>query len=176
MKKFGQSFLQLLFSRLEFLRKPKASKFLLQSIPLWIASCIVGCIAVLYAQILHFGEEVFLLFYKNNRAWVFILAPVFFFLSFISVRYFAKYSNASGIPQVMAALVLPKKKSKIINELLSIRIIIVKIISSFFMSIGGGVVGREGPTIQIAASILHVTNRILPKSWPKISDKLMIII
>ena len=176
MKKFGQSFLQLLFSRLEFLRNPKASKFLLQSIPLWIASCIVGCIAVLYAQILHFGEEVFLLFYKNNRAWVFILAPVFFFLSFISVRYFAKYSNASGIPQVMAALVLPKKRSKlIINELLSIRIIIVKIISSFFMSIGGGVVGREGPTIQIAASILHVTNRILPKSWPKISDKLMII-
>ena len=43
------------------------------------------------------------------------------------------------------------------------------------MSLGGGVVGREGPTIQIAASILHVTNRILPKSWPKISDKLMII-
>lgn len=176
MKKFGQSFIRLLFSRLEFLKNPKATEFLLQSIPLWIASCVVGCIAVLYAQILHFGEEVFLLFYKNNKAWVFILAPVFFFLSFISVRYFAKYSNASGIPQVMAALVLPKKRARvIINELLSVRIIIVKIISSFFMSLGGGVVGREGPTIQIAASILHVTNRILPKSWPQISDKLMII-
>lgn len=154
----------------------ESTKFIFQNIPLWIASGVIGLVAVLYAEILHFGESTFLKIYQHNRAWVFVLAPVFFFLSYISVQRFAKYSNASGIPQVMAALSLPNKKSKkLIDQLLSIRILVVKILSSFFMSLGGGVVGREGPTIQIAASILHVVNKMIPDSWPKISQKLMIV-
>lgn len=154
----------------------ESTAFIFQNIPLWIASGIIGLIAVLYAEILHFGESTFLKFYAHNKAWVFVLAPLFFFLSYISVQRLAKYSNASGIPQVMAALSLPKKKSKkLIDQLLSIRIIFIKILSSFFMSLGGGVVGREGPTIQIAASVLHVVNKIIPDSWPKISQRLMII-
>lgn len=154
----------------------QSTAFIFQNIPLWIASGVIGLLAVLYAEILHFGEKTFLQVYQHNKAWVFILAPVFFFLSYISVQKLSKYANASGIPQVIAALNLPKKKSKkIIDQLLSIRIILVKILSSFFMSLGGGVVGREGPTIQIAASVLHVVNKIIPDSWPKISQKLMII-
>lgn len=154
----------------------KSTAFIFQNIPLWIASGLVGLIAVSYAQILHFGESTFLKIYQTNKAWVFVLAPLFFFLSFITVKQYSKYANASGIPQVMAALNLPKKKSKkLIDQLLSIRIVFVKILSSFFMSLGGGVVGREGPTIQIAASILHVVNKVIPDSWPKISQRLMII-
>lgn len=154
----------------------ESTKFIFQNVPLWIASGIIGLVAVLYAEILHFGESTFLKIYQHNRAWVFVLAPVFFFLSYISVQRLAKYSNASGIPQVMAALSLPNKKSKkLIDQLLSVRILVVKILSSFFMSLGGGVVGREGPTIQIAASILHVVNKMIPDSWPKISQKLMIV-
>lgn len=154
----------------------ESTAFIFQNIPLWIASGVIGLLAVLYAEILHFGELTFLKIYSHNKAWVFALAPVFFFLSYISVQRYAKYSNASGIPQVMASLLLPKKKSKkLIDQLLSVRIIVIKILSSFFMSLGGGVVGREGPTIQIAASVLHVVNKIIPDSWPKISHKLMII-
>ena len=154
----------------------ESTAFIFQNIPLWIASCLIGLLAVLYAEILHFGESTFIKIYSQNKAWVFVLAPVFFFLSYISVQKFAKYSNASGIPQVIAALSLPKKKSKkLIDQLLSVRIIFIKILSSFFMSLGGGVVGREGPTIQIAASVLHVVNKVIPDSWPKISQKLMII-
>lgn len=165
-----------LFNQLAKLKNPKAAEFFVQSIPLWIASCVIGLVAVLYAEILHFGESSFLYFYKMNKAWVFFLAPVFFFLSYITVKKFGKYANASGIPQVMTALSLPKKvANNYVHHLLSVRIIVVKIISSFFISLGGGVVGREGPTIQIAAAILHTTNKILPNSWPKISQKLMMI-
>ncbi|QTV06674.1 chloride channel protein [Faecalibacter bovis] len=154
----------------------ESTAFIFQNIPLWIASCVIGLLAVLYAEILHFGESTFLKIYAHNKAWVFVLAPVFFFLSYISVQKYSKYSNASGIPQVIASLSLPKKKSKkLIDQLLSVRIIFIKILSSFFMSLGGGVVGREGPTIQIAASVLHVVNKTIPDSWPKISQKLMII-
>lgn len=155
---------------------PKAKEFFLQSIPLWISSILIGLISVGYAELLHFGEATFLYFYHQDRRWTFVLVPIFFLLSYLTVFRFGKFANASGIPQVMAVLNMNNKQFKKYNEqLLSIRIIIVKIISSFFMSLGGGVVGREGPTIQIAASVLHVTNKILPASWPKISQKLMII-
>ena len=43
------------------------------------------------------------------------------------------------------------------------------------MVFGGGVIGREGPTIQIARSIFRKIHSWLPKWWPKISKKNMIM-
>jgi H+/Cl- antiporter ClcA len=40
---------------------------------------------------------------------------------------------------------------------------------------GGGVIGREGPTIQVAGSIFRKINEWLPKWWPKISKRNMIM-
>lgn len=68
-----------LFNQLAKLKNPKAAEFFVQSIPLWIASCVIGLVAVLYAEILHFGESSFLYFYKMNKAWVFFLALSFSF-------------------------------------------------------------------------------------------------
>lgn len=157
-------------------KRLESTQFIFQNLPLWIASCVIGLVSVLYTEFLHIGESFFLNLYHHHKAWVFLFAPVSFFVSYILVQRYAKYSNASGIPQIMAALELPSKKAKkLTDRLLSIRVIIVKIFSSFFISLGGGVIGREGPTIQIAASILYVVNKSLPNSWPKISQKLMII-
>jgi len=87
-----------------------------------------------------------------------------------------RYSRGSGIPQVMAAVELatPKHNDKI-TKLLSVRIIVVKFISSIILVIGGGAIGREGPTIQISGSIFRKINEILPGWWPKISKKNMIV-
>lgn len=163
------------FSKLKTDEK-KSADFIFQNIPLWIASCLVGLVAVFFTKLLSFGESIFISLYNMHKAWVFVLSPIFFFLSYYTVKRFSKYANGSGIPQIMASLSMPNAQSKILtNQLLSIRVILVKIVSSFFMSLGGGVIGREGPTIQVAASILFVINRIVPDSWPKISHKLMII-
>jgi H+/Cl- antiporter ClcA len=43
------------------------------------------------------------------------------------------------------------------------------------MILGGGVVGREGPTIQIAGSVFRKINLLLPDWWPKISKRNMIM-
>jgi H+/Cl- antiporter ClcA len=89
---------------------------------------------------------------------------------------YAPYSRGSGIPQVMAAIQLsvPKTKDRV-DKLLSLRIIFVKIISSLIMAIGGGAIGREGPTIQLAASVYKIIYQILPKWWPKIAMRNMIV-
>ena len=71
-------------------------------------------------------------------------------------------------------LATPKYINKV-NKLLGVRIIMIKIISSLVMIFGGGVIGREGPTIQIAGSFFHSVNQMLPAWWPKISKKNMIM-
>lgn len=143
----------------------------LQAIPFWVASLITGCIAVVYARVFGMAEHM-LVAAMHWRPWsIFLLAPTCFLLSWLMVKTLAPYARGSGIPQVMAALDMPPRSKDAISSLLSVRIVFVKIVSSFFMVLGGGVVGREGPTIQIAASVFRVVSRWVPASWPKLSDK-----
>jgi H+/Cl- antiporter ClcA len=71
-------------------------------------------------------------------------------------------------------LATPKYAHKV-DKLLSLRMIFFKIISSLVLVFGGGVIGREGPTIQIAGSVFRKIHAWLPKWWPKTSRKNMIM-
>ena len=158
------------------IRNEKFKRNLLQAIPFWVASLLTGLAAVVYARLFALAEK--------GTAWIvhwhiwllFIVTPVCFLLAWWIVRRFAPFARGSGIPQVMAAIELatPKYNEKV-NQLLSLRIVAVKIVSSMVMALGGGVIGREGPTIQIAGSIFRKVNEWLPKWWPKISKRNMIM-
>lgn len=158
------------------IRNEKLKLNLLQAIPFWIGSFITGIFAVLYAQIFQWGENLMHAMMKWHSWLIFIVAPVAFVLSWWLVKRFSPYAKGSGIPQVMAAVELanPKEHRKI-SHLLSIKIMIFKVLSSVILVIGGGAVGREGPTIQIAGSVFRKVNEFLPEWWPKISKKNMIM-
>ena len=158
------------------IRNEQLKNNLLQAIPFWIGSVITGFLAVMYAKLFAWGEKL-LYFILDWHSWmIFIIAPIGFVLSWWLVKEFAPNAKGSGIPQVMAAVELanPKEHSKI-RSLLSLKIIVFKIISSVILVIGGGAVGREGPTIQIAGSVFRKVNEYLPYWWPKISKKNMIM-
>lgn len=158
------------------IRNEQLKNNLLQAVPFWIGSVITGFFAVMYAKIFAWGENL-LHFILNWHDWmIFIIAPIGFVLSWWLVKEFAPNAKGSGIPQVMAAVELanPKEHRKI-RSLLSLKIIVFKILSSVVLVIGGGAVGREGPTIQIAGSIFRKVNEYLPDWWPKISKKNMIM-
>jgi H+/Cl- antiporter ClcA len=151
-------------------------KNMLQAIPFWIASIITGLIAVLYARLFSMAEDV-TAFVFNHHAWmIFIITPACFIISWWLVQRFAPYARGSGIPQVSAAIEISNPKNDhVVNKLLSLRIIVVKILSSLVMAMGGGVIGREGPTIQIAASVFRKVNSFLPEWWPKVAKTNMIV-
>lgn len=149
---------------------------LLQAIPFWIGSVITGFFAVMYAQIFAWGENLMNFIFDWHAWMIFIIAPIGFVLSWWLVKEFAPNAKGSGIPQVMAAVELANpKEHKKIRSLLSLKIIFFKILSSVILVIGGGAVGREGPTIQIAGSVFRKVNEYLPEWWPKISKKNMIM-
>ncbi|MBA2501172.1 MAG: chloride channel protein [Chitinophagaceae bacterium] len=147
-----------------------------QAVPFWIASVITGLIAVFYTFLFGRAEELLAWVTEKDHAWLFIITPIGFILAYLLVAKWAPFAQGSGIPQVVASIELatPDNTSKI-DRLLGIRIIIVKILSSLLMVLSGGVIGREGPTIQIAGSVFKKINQWIPESWPKISKKNMIM-
>jgi H+/Cl- antiporter ClcA len=148
----------------------------LRAIPFWIASFLTGLIAVFYSKIFLLAESSADTLFKSFHWILFIVTPACFLIAWWLVIRYEKFAGGSGIPQVMAAIELatPRDNYKT-RKLLSIRVIVIKIVSSFFMILGGGVVGREGPTIQIAGSVFRKVNQLLPDWWPKVSKRNMIM-
>jgi H+/Cl- antiporter ClcA len=149
---------------------------LLQALPFWIASVITGLIAVLYTKLFELAQKANLYILGIHEWLLIIITPICFLISWWIVKKFAPFARGSGIPQVMAAIQFsnPKDNHKV-SIMLSLKTIFFKITSSLILVFGGGAIGREGPTIQIAGSIFRKVNQWLPIWWPKISKKNMII-
>ena len=62
-------------------------------------------------------------------------------------------AQGSGIPQVMAALHMTDPK--LINSVLSLRIAVGKVVLTLLGLACGASIGREGPTVQVGASIMN---------------------
>ncbi len=165
--------LKTMFDRI---KSQKLKYNLLQAFPFWLASAIAGLVAVLYTKLFGWSEALSRYCIQHNKWCFFLIAPLTFVSAFFIVKKWAAYARGSGIPQVMAALELPAgTSSETFSKLVGIRIIIVKVCSSLLMVLGGAAIGREGPTIQIAGSIFRKVNQWIPKSWPKISKRTMIL-
>lgn len=147
-----------------------------QSLPFWIASFVVGLVAVGYTRLFSVSEHLLTIIMQWHAWMIFILAPLSFLVAWMIVQLFAPNARGSGIPQVMAAIELssPKHDGKV-GKLLSLRIMITKIASSLMMVFGGAAIGREGPTIQVASSIFHFINKLIPSSWSRVSTQSYIL-
>lgn len=148
----------------------------LQGVPFWVASILTGLLAVGYAQLFSYAEKLSESIFHAYKWAFFIITPLCFVAAWWVVKKWAPNARGSGIPQVMAALELstPRHQHKI-DSLLNLRIIVVKICSSLVMVLGGGAIGREGPTIQLAGSVFRIVNRGIPASWPRLSGQSFIL-
>ncbi len=158
------------------IRNEKLRNNILQAIPFWVASLATGLVAVGYTRLFALAERGTAYVIHLHEWLLFLLTPLCFLIACWLVNRFAPYARGSGIPQVMAAIELanPRYTEKV-DRLLNLKIVLVKILSSLTMALGGGVIGREGPTIQIAGSIFRKINQWLPSWWPKVSKRNMIM-
>ncbi|BBP01487.1 chloride channel protein [Sulfuriferula nivalis] len=140
---------------------PVASDFEAKSVDMWhrgsawiLGPLLIGMVAVVLATASDYANEL------NAKLFhTFFLAPIlivplgFVLLTYVSRRYFAG-TQGSGIPQTIAAIneVSDSKTS----YLLSLRIMIGKILLTVGGLAVGASIGREGPTVQVGASIMHM--------------------
>ncbi|MBK8965606.1 MAG: chloride channel protein [Saprospiraceae bacterium] len=147
-----------------------------QAIPLWVASALTGLVAVAY-------EDLFVLFEQTGKAlhglspWiVFFTTPLFFALAWYMTARIAPNARGSGIPQLLAAVELAgTSRQALVRRLLNLRVALVKIGASLILLMGGGAIGREGPTLQIAGSVFDMVYRWVPDGWPRVSHRIMLI-
>lgn len=74
---------------------------------------------------------------------------------------YAPGAAGSGIPQVMAALSTNRSSTSLFA---SIRLSAAKVLLTTWGLLAGLSLGREGPSVQIAAGVMHSARRWLPKS------------
>ena len=147
----------------------------LRDVPFWIAAVLAGLASVGFALLCKNTEDFALRLLDRHPFEFFALSPIAFVAAWWTVWRFAPEAKGSGIPQVMAAVELQAKDSPtgLTKELLSLRTMATKILSAFLCLLGGGAIGREGPTVQIAASIFTAIgnrtakwNRVIrPEVW-----------
>lgn len=142
-----------------------------------LAALITGVVAVAYAKFFAAAEHMSLSLYNSNPYLMLIASPLCFILSVWLVIRYAPGAAGSGIPQVMAAVkdADPKYKSPLIEKYLTVRVVIVKILSSVVCVLGGGAIGREGPTIQIGAALFDIIARRFHLLKSRISEKYWIV-
>ncbi|MGK5087578.1 chloride channel protein [Bdellovibrionota bacterium FG-2] len=139
---------------------------------LWIGAVLVGTAAVLYAKIILIAQNAFSLWFGKSPNQITLFTPFAFVIATLLVRKFAPDAKGSGIPQVLEAIELGKKtpldQEPWNSPLISIRTAIIKVISSVIALLGGASIGREGPTIQIAASVFAAVGRRVRKYAPHV--------
>jgi H+/Cl- antiporter ClcA len=124
---------------------------------LWGGALAVGAISVAFAWAANRAQDLFahLLF---ARWFAVILSPAVFVASAFLSRTFFSGSQGSGIPQAIAARHLRDEGQRI--RLLSFRLTVGKILLTLLGLAGGASIGREGPTVQVGASVMLGTARL----------------
>jgi H+/Cl- antiporter ClcA len=124
----------------------------------------VGAAAVVLAVLADRAQIEFARLLAHWRYAALIVTPLGFALSVFLTNRFFQNSQGSGIPQAIAARTLSDQAAR--GRLVSIRIAVGKVLLTLLGLVCGASVGREGPTVQIGASIMFGIGRMSPRRQP----------
>jgi H+/Cl- antiporter ClcA len=126
-----------------------------------LAAIVAGLTIVGFTWLAEHALDLF--FQGRERAWwaPLLWTPVCTALIVWCTRRFAPGAAGSGIPQVMAVLDPAMDPAKV-GRLISLRLSAAKIVLTSWGMLAGLSLGREGPSVQIAAGILLQARRLMP--------------
>ena len=118
-----------------------------------------GLAASLFALLADKAQALFGLATAHVSWFGYVAAPIGFAVLAYATQRFAPTARGSGIPQGIAALQV--KDDPHIDSLLSLPIAGAKVLLTLLALVCGASVGREGPTVQIAASVMVSLRRFV---------------
>ena len=130
---------------------------------IWTAAISAGLVVVLFARLAEIGQKVFNTFLLPQKYYLLIAIPLAASLIVYLTQRFFNGAQGSGIPQVIAASKL-ELNGKPSSHLISLKIAIGKVFLGFVGVAFGFSIGREGPSVQVAASFLSSFNNFLPNN------------
>jgi H+/Cl- antiporter ClcA len=122
---------------------------------------ITGAAAVVLALLADEAQHAFRALLRQSQYLPLLITPVGFGIAAFVTRRVFPNSQGSGIPQAIAARRLTDQDAR--GTLVSIRIAIGKILLTLFGLLCGASIGREGPTVQVGASIMFAVGKLSPR-------------
>ncbi|MCP3734274.1 chloride channel protein [Sphingomonas sp. RP10(2022)] len=138
-------------------RGPRSTQFRTR-MAIIVGAVLVGIVATLFAEAADLASATFGRFARNGHWLPLVTTPLTFMGLVWMTRRYAPLARGSGIPQVIAAQADPNAATR---TLISIRTVAAKAVLTIGAVLGGASVGREGPTVQIAAAVMGFTHRLL---------------
>jgi H+/Cl- antiporter ClcA len=120
----------------------------------WSGAICVGLVAILFAIACEKANDLFHKLISFSPYLPLLITPAGLVLIVFTTRKYFPGSQGSGIPQAIASLE-GKDNHELRKQVLSLRVIGGKIALTVLGLAFGASVGREGPTVQIGASIMH---------------------
>jgi H+/Cl- antiporter ClcA len=131
----------------------------LRRLVFWIGATLVSVIAIGFAT----GADLAMRAFQwalDGRPWLaFAIAPAGLAVSLLLTRHVFPGAQGSGIPQVIAALHMTDEA--VVARVLSLRIAVGKVLLTLLGLASGASLGREGPTVQVGASIMYAVGKRL---------------
>ena len=125
----------------------------------WVGAIVVATVAVGFAKAADWAGGLFLHFAAGHIWLPFVIAPAGLAISFLLTKHIFPGAQGSGIPQTIAALHMHDEG--MVDRVLSLRIAAGKILLTLLGLASGASIGREGPTVQVGASIMHALGKLL---------------
>jgi H+/Cl- antiporter ClcA len=129
-----------------------------------VGGIVVGAAAVGLALAANVVQAEFQLLVTKWRYASLIVTPAGLALSVLLTNRYFQNSQGSGIPQAIAARELEDQQAR--GRLVSARIAVGKILLTLLGLLCGASAGREGPTVQVGASIMFAIGRWSPRRQP----------
>jgi H+/Cl- antiporter ClcA len=125
----------------------------------WLGAILVALMAIGFARAADLAQDLFQTTMHFSSLLIFPIAPAGLAFSVWLTRTAFPGAQGSGIPQVIAALHMTDRTA--VSATLSWRIAFGKILLTLLGLACGASIGREGPTVQVGASIMHGLGKLL---------------
>jgi H+/Cl- antiporter ClcA len=140
---------------------------------IWLAAVVTGLVVVAFSRLTEHAIEYFN--QGMRRFWwlPLLLCPLAGMGIAWLTRTFFRGAEGSGIPQVIAAL-RDEAEGEKVSLFVSVRIAFGKVLLGVVGLASGFSIGREGPSVQVGASMMYAFRRFLPKRSPRFAKHLIL--
>ncbi len=144
----------------------------LRRLAFWAGAVAVAAVAIGFAALANHADALFLRVQAPHPWIALLICPAGVAAAFLLTRHVFPGAQGSGIPQVIAAQHMTDRAA--VGRVLSARIAAGKIVLTLLGLCSGASIGREGPTVQVGAAIMHGFGRLLDLPRPELERALIL--
>jgi H+/Cl- antiporter ClcA len=138
----------------------------------WLGAILVALVAIIFAAAADRAGAAFARLIAWQPYVALVVSPLGLAVAVWMTLHVFPGAQGSGIPQTIAALHMPDPKG--MDRVLSLRVACGKVALTLLGLLCGASIGREGPTVQIGAAIMHALGRLLRLPRPELQRALVL--